>query len=164
MRKQDRMDLASYINEALKDAYTQGQKQESYNPAMQLKIYRKLVPEAGIQEEGVVPTRFQQFNTWQAKYTPRLLKMKEPFTSDQLEYVVGLVGWPELKPILLSMQNYAPLIKNNISANLTCLNWLKRRHENGTGKQTTGNTKQDGLSALANQSSETIYRIGGEYD
>ena len=52
--------------------------------------------------------------------------MKEPLTLSQGEALISEYGKDRVKDILLQMENYKPLVKKNLSANLTVRNWIKR--------------------------------------
>lgn len=72
---------------------------------------------------------FKNFQEWIIKYTPRVGKMKEPFTINQY-LALKEKGWSTVKirELLADMHNWADLNKKRVSAYLTLLNW-KRREE-----------------------------------
>jgi len=57
---------------------------------------------------------------------PRLNKMKEPLTFEQGEKLEEDYEFSDIEHILGSMYNYEPLLKKNISTNLTIRSWLQR--------------------------------------
>lgn len=64
----------------------------------------------------------------------RIKKMEQPLTEDEAEKLIDKFGEQSVKDILMSMENYKPLIKKNTSAYLTANNWLKRDQKNGQSK------------------------------
>ena len=64
-------------------------------------------------------------NLIQSSY-PRLNKMKEPLTFEQGEKLEEDYEFSDIEHILGSMYNYEPLLKKNISTNLTIRSWLQR--------------------------------------
>lgn len=73
--------------------------------------------------------QFQKFQNWMKKNAPNVLKMKEPFSTDQYFEIKEKYKPDELKDLLVSMHNYKPLLTKNVSAYLTLINWAKRRDE-----------------------------------
>lgn len=81
----------------------------------------------GLEDEGYI-----KFKEWVNTWTPRVGKMKEPFT--QAQYLT-LMKWrqdakpgysqKEIQDMLLRMHNYKDLNKN-VSAFLTFKNWTER--------------------------------------
>lgn len=69
---------------------------------------------------------FKKFEQWILENAPRVAKMKEPFTIDQYLNLSKKGLTPDLiRTNLGAMHNWAPLIKNNVSAYLTLLKWSK---------------------------------------
>lgn len=98
------------------------------NEGQQLKKDKKEKKE----EEVFAPAQiegFEKFKKWITKNATRVSEMKQPFTIS--EYVVLVEDFKNKKLItdlLTSMHNYQPLLKKNISANLTFRNWAKREN------------------------------------
>lgn len=69
---------------------------------------------------------FKKFQEWILNNAPRVAKMKEPFTIDQYLSLPKKGLTPEdIRTKLGLMHNWAPLVKNNVSAYLTLLKWTK---------------------------------------
>lgn len=91
---------------------------------------------------------------------PRVMKMKKPLTAIQAESLLKNYELEELKDILLSMENYQPLLTKSLDANLTIQNWLKRN------KKQIGKTNgQNRNNYQANRSYKTTgERISSMYE
>jgi len=63
---------------------------------------------------------------WIEHKAPRVQKMKEPINTEEAERLSGEYSETALKKIFLAMHNHKKLLANNVSANLTARNWLKR--------------------------------------
>lgn len=80
---------------------------------------------------------FKKFEKWITGNAPRVGKMKEPFTEIEFEALKNDFPLNEIQELLKSMHNYEPLLKKNISANLTFRNWIKKQYDgksNNTGR------------------------------
>lgn len=74
---------------------------------------------------------FKRFMVWVDEHAPRVNKMQKPFSLDQYtELGVKKFRKDFIESLLLEMENYAPLLKKNISAYLTFLKWAKIRNDN----------------------------------
>jgi hypothetical protein len=74
-----------------------------------------------------VINKFNAFTKWIAENAPRVNQLKKPFTID--EYLKAREKIPNLEQmtkLLLKMQNWSPLLKNNQSSYLTLLSWYER--------------------------------------
>ena len=86
------------------------------------------------EEDGVIAPvhsqedkdKFKIFEAWILKNTPKVAKMKEPFTIGQYIKLRNNLPKEQVKDLLFAMQNNGPLLKKNDSAYLTILNWAKR--------------------------------------
>jgi hypothetical protein len=67
--------------------------------------------------------------------TPKILKMKEPLTHQQINKLVNDFGKDQIKEILYDMQNYEKLLETSTSANLTIRKWLRKNAKENKTKQ-----------------------------
>lgn len=72
---------------------------------------------------------------------PNVSKMEKPLTAEEGEKLIEEFGHEAVSDVLLSMENYKPLVKKNVSANLTARKWLKMRGNDNHKK--TGYAKKD---------------------
>lgn len=85
--------------------------------------------------EALPPPPEHSLVTWIKKHTPRVHKLKKPLTNEEAERLIADldIGKNErgemLKGILMSMENYAPLLSKSVSANLTIRKWWKMEEE-----------------------------------
>lgn len=79
---------------------------------------------------------FEKFKIWNQENTPRVLKMKEPFTIDQFSKIKNDFSTAQISEILKAMHNWEPLLKKNRNAYLTAMKWLKKETD-GTNRQPT---------------------------
>jgi len=93
---------------------------------------------------------FIKFNQWLQKHAPSVLKMKQPFTEEEFVRIKQEYDTKAITDVLESMHNKPNLVKDYTSANLTCRNWIKRRHEKDQPTAENGVSKatQDMLDAL----------------
>ena len=76
-------------------------------------------------EEGEkLQKRFKDFIT---KHCPRLFKMTSPITLDDYKKLLARFSKDDIKAVFIEMDNWKPLLKKNVSAYKTALNWLNRR-------------------------------------
>ena len=68
---------------------------------------------------------FKNFENWIITDASNVAKMKEPFSIDQYLKIKENFTTKQIKDYVLKMHNYALLLKKNISAYLTFLNWTK---------------------------------------
>ncbi|MDR2293352.1 MAG: DUF4373 domain-containing protein [Prevotellaceae bacterium] len=73
--------------------------------------------------------RFAKFQNWIIENAPNVAKMKDPFTEKQFNSLVEEHQMQDITEILLAMHNYKPLLIQNVSANLTFKNWIRRRNK-----------------------------------
>lgn len=69
---------------------------------------------------------FKNFEKFIKEKAPNVGKMKEPFTIDQYLKLKARFTTEDIKPLVLKMHNYKPLLSKNNSAYLTFLNWKER--------------------------------------
>jgi len=85
--------------------------------------------------EALPPPPEHSLVTWIKKHTPRVNQMKKPLTNEEAERLIADldIGKNErgemLRGILMSMENYAPLLSKSVSANLTIRKWWKMEEE-----------------------------------
>lgn len=72
---------------------------------------------------------FENFQTWILEYAPEVARMKEPFTYEQFLKARDDIPPGDIRRLLQSMHNYAPLHKKNRSAYRTLLNWKRMDDE-----------------------------------
>jgi len=91
--------------------------------------------------EALPPPPDHSLITWIKKHTPRVHKLKKPLTNEEAERLIADldIGKNErgemLKGILMSMENYAPLLSKSVSANLTIRKWWKMEEERNAGSK-----------------------------
>jgi hypothetical protein len=68
--------------------------------------------------------KFDAFTAWLKENAPNVLKMKEPLTLDQYTELTKRIG--KIGGICKRMHNHQPLLKKNVSAYLTIINWHER--------------------------------------
>lgn len=66
---------------------------------------------------------------------PRVAKMKKPMNSVQASDLCTQFTFEVVKEVILAMENWEPLHKKSVDANLTCRNWLNRRTKNEQSSQ-----------------------------
>jgi hypothetical protein len=94
--------------------------------------------------ESDAPPTEHSLVTWIKKHTPRVNQMKKPLTNDEAERLIADldIGKNErgemLRGILMSMENYVPLLNKSVSANLTIRKWWKMEEE----RKASGKPKQ----------------------
>lgn len=67
----------------------------------------------------------------------RIFKMEEPLTGDELDRLKKEFSVNELKETFDDMENYKKLLSNNVSANKTARNWLRRKKQQANNGPTT---------------------------
>lgn len=73
--------------------------------------------------------QFCRLTEWIEKHTPRVAQMKEPITLRQFVHMrEEIKDKAKITELLKSMQNWQPLLKKNVSAYQTLLNWSKREN------------------------------------
>jgi hypothetical protein len=84
------------------------------------------------ESKGLAPTRtkdeilkFEAFEKWLNKNTPRVQKMQRPLTIEDYFNLKEKLNANVVQELLMSMENYGPLLKKNVSAYLTVLKWSK---------------------------------------
>lgn len=70
--------------------------------------------------------RFEKFEIWINENAPRVAKLEKPITEDEFLRLVEKYQLNVISDNLIKMHNYKPLLKNNVSANLTLINWIER--------------------------------------
>ena len=79
--------------------------------------------------------KFKSFQDWILKNAPRVAEMRNPFTISEYYGIVNdFKDKQQVKSLLMAMHNSIPLLKKNISANLTFRNWIKREGVNNHDK------------------------------
>jgi hypothetical protein len=96
------------------------------------------------EDEALPPPPEHSLVTWIKKHTPRVNQMKKPLTNEEAERLIADldIGKNErgemLRGILMSMENYVPLLNKSVSANLTIRKWWKMEEE----RKASGKPKQ----------------------
>jgi hypothetical protein len=96
------------------------------------------------EDKALPPPPDHSLITWIKKNTPRVHKMKKPLTNEEAERLIADldIGKNErgemLRGILMSMENYVPLLNKSVSANLTIRKWWKMEEE----RKASGKPKQ----------------------
>lgn len=91
------------------------------------KSKRKSCAEKKTTNESPQDENFVKFQRWIEQNAPNVGKMKEPFSLAQFLKLKERYSTDGITSVLLAMENYVPLGKNNRSAYLTACNWLSRR-------------------------------------
>jgi hypothetical protein len=106
-------------------------KNEDINP--QSKVKESKVKE----KNGAPPThspeeneQFKTFENWIHRVTPRVAKMKKPFTIQQFLKIKKLLNGKQISDLLKAMENRADLLKKYESAYLTLTRWSKNDWNN----------------------------------
>lgn len=86
--------------------------------------------------------KFKAFEEWILKNTPKVAKMKEPFTIGQHVKIRNNLPKEQVKDLLFAMHNHGPLLKKNDSAYLTILNWAKRDYNQLKAANNATTTKE----------------------
>ena len=68
----------------------------------------------------------QDFHEKMKERFPNVMAMKEPLSLEQYHKLLSEFGKDVVVDKLEAMENYAPLRKNNLSANKTIRNWIRR--------------------------------------
>lgn len=82
--------------------------------------------------------KFKDFEQWILKWAPRVAKMEKPFSLNEYITIKKEIDQKVLSDILRKMHNWKPLLKKNVSAYLTALNWTKMDEERHPGKNQNG--------------------------
>ena len=111
------------------------------------KVESNIIPPKGVSDN--LSQSFIKFQQWILDNAPRVAKMREPFTEAQFISLRTDFDTHFLCDLLREMHNYEPLLKKNISANLTLRNWAKRRKQWDNDKpkptHTAGNAEPEEL-------------------
>lgn len=99
-------------------------------------------------ESTHIDADFEKFQSWIRENAPRVAKMKEPFTAEQVAALKADFDQQFICDLLKAMHNYEPLLTKNRSANLTFRNWAKREKRNSNEQKRTTNTAGDTKSRL----------------
>jgi hypothetical protein len=67
---------------------------------------------------------------WVSKNCKNVSKMKEQLSIEECEKLNSEFSRSDIKLILNQMDNWAPLVKKNMSVNKTLRNWLRKKYEN----------------------------------
>ncbi|GAC1385851.1 MAG: hypothetical protein NVSMB45_15080 [Ginsengibacter sp.] len=111
--------------------------------------------------------KFQSFNEWILKNTPRVAKMKKPLTLQEFTGLREKIPKEVLQKVLFAMENYGELLKKYVSANLTIQKWSKTEMEsqkksNGyTTTSTNSTTKHQGDSDMLKGLTSDLQIIAG---
>ena len=100
---------------------------------------------------------FAKFQEWLSENAPRVAKMKEPFTAEQVAALKTDFEIQFICDLLKAMHNYEPLLTKNRNANLTFRNWARRRQKDD-GKQTTNLKSNPSDDDLARAVAEGLAR------
>jgi hypothetical protein len=74
-------------------------------------------------------TSFINFQKFIKDHSPNVGKLKEQFTIDQFFKLKETFTTEQIMKLLVKMHNYKPLLKNNVSAYLTFLNWSRNNFD-----------------------------------
>lgn len=100
----------------------------------------------------IVSDEFKRFVEWVNMNSPRVAKMKEPFTEDQFLRAKKEWTTEQITTTLTEMHNWEPLTRKNVSAYLTLNNWLKKHQKNESNRTTpAGGNGKLGTSAARTQ-------------
>lgn len=102
---------------------------------------------------------FKKFKKWIGEKAPNVLKMKEPFTSDEYLRLKSEFGISDIQHVLQSMHNHAQLLKKYVSANLTFRTFMR----NHLKAPSTKNGKQT-VSDMAQILHETKQELTGNHE
>lgn len=69
--------------------------------------------------------KFKAFQDWILRKAPNVAKLNEPFTIEQYFKLKNIFDPKTIGVYILKMHNWKPLLKNNISAYMTLLNWVQ---------------------------------------
>lgn len=86
-----------------------------------------------LSNESIPLTDFEKFGLWIKTNAPRVALMREQFSEQQFRRAKESMGWEAMVRLLQAMHNYEPLLKKNISAYLTLMNWWRRDNKDGNG-------------------------------
>jgi predicted transcriptional regulator len=102
-----------------------------------------------IPPRGEENTDFIRFNEWVNDNAPRVAKMKEPFTAEQVAALKTDFEITFICDLLKAMHNYQPLLTKNRNAYLTFRNWARREtQKTNDTKRTTNTPSNDPKSRL----------------
>lgn len=87
--------------------------------------------------------RFKNFQDWISKNAPQVAKLRDPFTKDQYESIRTQYPIEVITEVLVAMHNRRSLLKDYVSAYLTCLQWLKIRQVQPNNKQGLNGSKTE---------------------
>jgi hypothetical protein len=85
--------------------------------------------------EALPPPSPHPLIVWIAKNAPRVQQLKQPLTNDEAQRIMGDLAIDNenkkqrLRDLLISMENYKPLLTKSVSANLTIRKWWKSELE-----------------------------------
>jgi hypothetical protein len=86
---------------------------------------------------------FVKFQDWVKENAPRVNQLKQPFTIDEFFKLKDKLPNEMVRHLLITMQNYKPLLSKSISAYLTILNWSKRENSAAEIRNNNGYHKQE---------------------
>lgn len=93
-----------------------------------------------IPPKGEENTDFIRFNEWINENAPRVAKMKEPFTAEQVAALKTDFEITFICDLLKAMHNYQPLLTKNRNAYLTFRNWARRETQKTNDTKRATNT------------------------
>lgn len=133
MNKQQYQNTYDLVVIAIAESYQAGLTNQC-EPVEKLKAIKQLLlPDQLDSDEP--KTDYQNFNEFLKKNAPNLLKMKEPVTDMQYKKLCELSNKKLLVEVIANMSNWQPLLRKNISAYKTIINWYNK---DSHGKQNTG--------------------------
>ncbi len=105
--------------------------------------------------------QFKNFKEWAEESAPRIFKMKQPMTAQELGKLKQKYSSAQIADICAQMHNWQPLTRKNISTYLTAEAWLKKDQPHGRLQKNGGpvangghgqkpGTSQNRVDALAN--------------
>lgn len=124
---------------------THNKEHKNYPPVLSTtNVVSNTIPPRG--EEN---TDFIRFNEWINENAPRVAKMKEPFTAEQVAALKTDFEITFICDLLKAMHNYQPLLTKNRNAYLTFRNWARREtQKTNDTKRTTNTPSNDPKSRL----------------
>jgi hypothetical protein len=87
------------------------------------------------QEKALPPPPPHPLIAWIVKNAPRVQQLKQPLTNDEAQRIMDELAIDSenkkqrLRDLLISMENYKPLLTKSVSANLTIRKWWKSELE-----------------------------------
>ena len=96
-----------------------------------------------------------KFYEFMEQHCPHLMEMAEPLTFDEFRELKKSYSWPEIREVLLAMENDIGLCDRRRNCQTTALSWLKKRHG-----EPQGSNKNNGKGILCglDENGSPIYK------